>query len=165
LTDSLLGLATLSVTFHIQAGFPASAVVKNLLANAGDVGSMSGLRRSPGRGHGNPLQYSCLENAMDKGTWWVIVHGFEKSQTRLTEHVCARTHMHTCTHTHAHTHTHARTHTILGRWICLERKGLFALMTHSILAQSTVFRVPDNQSKAGSEPNLSCILNSKKFQP
>ena len=83
-------------------------MVKNLLANAGDVGSMSGLRRSPGRGHGNPLQYSCLENAMDKGAWWVIVHGFEKSQTRLTEHVCVHAH----THTHARTHTHTHTHTL-----------------------------------------------------
>ena len=83
-------------------------MVKNLLAYAGDVGSMSGLRRFPGRGHGNPLQYSCLENAMDKGAWWVIVHGFEKSQTRLTEHVCvhAHTHTHARTHTHTHTHTH-----------------------------------------------------------
>ena len=62
---------------------------------------------------------------MDKGAWWVIVHGFAKSQTRLTEHAQ--------THTHIHIHTHTHTHTILGRWICLERKGLFALMTHSVL--------------------------------
>ena len=52
-------------------------VVKNLLANAGDIrdlGSILGLGRSPRGGHGNPLQYSCLENSMDRGTWWTIVH-------------------------------------------------------------------------------------------
>ena len=52
-------------------------VVKNLPANAGDVvtGSVSGLARSLGGGHGNPLQYSYLENLMDRGAWWAIVHG------------------------------------------------------------------------------------------
>ena len=52
-------------------------VVKNPLANAGDireVSSIPGLGRSPGEGHGNPLQYSCLENPMDKGAWQAIVH-------------------------------------------------------------------------------------------
>ena len=56
-------------------------MVKNLLA--GDVGSIPGLGRSSGRGHGNPLQCSCLENPMDKGAWWATVHGVIKSQTRL----------------------------------------------------------------------------------
>ena len=46
-----------------------------------DVGSIPGSRRSLGRRHGNPLQYSCLENPTDKGTWWVTVHGVAKSQT------------------------------------------------------------------------------------
>ena len=53
-------------------------VVKNLPANAGDVrdeGLTPGLGRSPGGGHGNPLQYSCLENSMDRGAWWATVHG------------------------------------------------------------------------------------------
>ena len=52
-------------------------VVKNPLANAGDtrdMGSIPGLGRSPGRGNGNPLQYSCLENSMDRGAWEAIVH-------------------------------------------------------------------------------------------
>ena len=52
-------------------------VVKNLSANAGDLrdlGLVSGSGRSPGGGHGNPLQYSCLENSMDRGTWQAIVH-------------------------------------------------------------------------------------------
>ena len=52
-------------------------VVKNLPANAGDIrdaGSIPGLGRSLGEGHGNPFQYSCLENPMDRGAWWAIVH-------------------------------------------------------------------------------------------
>ena len=53
------------------------------LANAGDVGSIPGSGRSPGEGNGNPLQYSCLENPMDRGAWRAIVHGVAKSQTQL----------------------------------------------------------------------------------
>ena len=59
-------------------------VVKNLPVNAADArnsGSISGLGRSLGEGHGNPLQYSCLENPMDRGTWQATVHGVAKSQT------------------------------------------------------------------------------------
>ena len=58
-------------------------VVKKLAANAGgvrDVGSIPGLGRSPGGGHGNPLQYSCLENPMDRA-WWATVHGVAESDT------------------------------------------------------------------------------------
>ena len=59
-------------------------LVKNLSANAGDIrhlDSIPGLGRSPGGGHGNPLQYSHLENTMDGGAWWAIVHRVTKSQT------------------------------------------------------------------------------------
>jgi len=59
-------------------------VVKNSPANAGDVGDtglIPGLGRSPGGGNGNPLQYSCLENCMDRGAWRAIVHGVAKSWT------------------------------------------------------------------------------------
>ena len=49
--------------------------------NAGDLGSIPGLGRSPGEGNGNPLQYSCLENPMDGEAWWATVHGVAKSQT------------------------------------------------------------------------------------
>ena len=59
-------------------------MVKNLPANAGDmedVGWIPGLGRSPGGGHGYSLQYSCLENPRDTGTWWVIVYRFVKSWT------------------------------------------------------------------------------------
>ena len=55
-----------------------------LSANAGDMGSVPvGSGRSPGGGHGNPLQYSCLENPIDRGAWWATVHGVEKSRTQL----------------------------------------------------------------------------------
>ena len=63
-------------------------VVMNPPANAGglrDVGSISGLERSPGGGSGNPLQYSCLENSMNRGAWRATVHGVTKSQTRLQQ--------------------------------------------------------------------------------
>ena len=61
-------------------------MVKNQPANAEDIrdmGSIPGLGRSLGRGHGNPLQYSCLENCMDRGAWWATVHIVAKSQTQL----------------------------------------------------------------------------------
>ena len=64
--------------------FQVLLVVKNLLANAGDirdVGAIPWSGRSPGGGHGNPLQYSCLENLMDRTAWWATVHGVTKSQT------------------------------------------------------------------------------------
>ena len=68
--------------------FQVVLVVKHLLANAGDirdVGLIPRSGRSPGRGHGNPLQYSCLENSMDRGAWWARVHSVAKSRTRLSE--------------------------------------------------------------------------------
>ena len=64
-------------------------MVKNLPANAGDVrdaGFIFGLGRSPGKGNGNPLQYSCLENPIDRGAWKATVHGVAKSWTRLKQH-------------------------------------------------------------------------------
>ena len=63
-------------------------VVKNLPASAGDVrdvGSIPGSGKSPGGGNGNPPQYSCLENPMDKGAWWATVHGVTKSQMQLKQ--------------------------------------------------------------------------------
>ena len=63
-------------------------MVKNPPANAGDlrdIGSIPGSGRSPGGGHGNPLQYSCLENPMDKGAWWATVNGVAQSWTRLMQ--------------------------------------------------------------------------------
>ena len=69
-------------------GFPGGTVVKNLPANAGDardVGSIPGSGRSPGGGNGNPLQYSCLGNPIDRGAWRATVPGVTKSQTRLSD--------------------------------------------------------------------------------
>ena len=68
-----------------QSGFPGSSVIKNTPANAGDVGSIPGLGRSPGKGNGSWLQYSCLENPMDRGSQWVAVHGVTKSQTLVSD--------------------------------------------------------------------------------
>ena len=68
-------------------GFPGGAVIKNPPANAGDTsheGSIPGLGRYPGGGNGNPFQYSCLENSMDRRTWQATVHGVAKSQTQLS---------------------------------------------------------------------------------
>ena len=59
--------------------------VKASACNAGDLGLISGLGRSPGEGNGNPLQYSCLENPMDGGAWWAAVHGVAGSRTRLSD--------------------------------------------------------------------------------
>ena len=74
---------------QIGAGGTSQAVpvVKNLPVNAGvirDTGSLPGSGRPPGEGHGNPLQYSCLEKAMNRGVCWGTVHGVTKSRTPLT---------------------------------------------------------------------------------
>ena len=75
-------------------GFPGGWVGKESACNAGDLGLIPGLGRSPRVGNGNPLQYSCLGNFMGGRAWQAIVHGVTKSQT--------------LTHTHTHTHTHNR---------------------------------------------------------
>ena len=62
---------------HVQVGFPGGLVLENPPANARDMGSVSGSGRSPREGNGNFLQYSCLENPMDRGAWWAIVHGVD----------------------------------------------------------------------------------------
>ena len=65
----------------MEEGFSSGSVVKNPPANAGDAGSIPGSGRSPGGGHGNPLQYSCWENPMDRGAWRGTDHGVAKSRT------------------------------------------------------------------------------------
>ena len=73
-------------------GFPGDSDGKESTCNAGDLGSIPGLGKSPGEGHGNPLQCSCLVNPMDRGTWQDTVHGGHKeSDTTVT-----KTHTHTC---------------------------------------------------------------------
>ena len=67
-----------------DGGFPGGSDGKESACNVGDLGSLPGLGRSPGGGHGNPLQYSCQENPMDRGAWRATVHVVEKSRTRLS---------------------------------------------------------------------------------
>ena len=62
---------------------PVALVVKNLPASTGEAGLIPVSGRSPGEGNGNPLQYSCLENPMDRGAWWAAVHRVTKSWTQL----------------------------------------------------------------------------------
>ena len=78
--QNILLYLTLEVNIPPNHGFSLVAqMVKNLPANAGDPGSTPGSGRSPGEGNGYPLQYSCLENSMDRRAWWAIVRGVTKS--------------------------------------------------------------------------------------
>ena len=78
-------LKEINPEYYLEGISQVVLVVKNLPANAGDLGSIPGLGRAPGEGNGNPLQYSCLENPMDRGAWWATVHGVTKSRTRLKQ--------------------------------------------------------------------------------
>ena len=80
--------------FHTIKGqfFPGGSEVKASASNVGDLGSIPGSGRSPGEGSGNPLQYSCLENPMDRGAQWATVHGVTKSRTRLSDFTSLQTH-------------------------------------------------------------------------
>ena len=69
------------VTSMRTLGFPGGSDDKESACNAGDLGSIPGLKGYPGRGHGNPLQYSCLENPTNRGAWQAVVHGVTKSRT------------------------------------------------------------------------------------
>ena len=62
-------------------GLPGGSVSKESACNAGDPGSILGLGRSPGEGNGYSLQYTGLENSMDRGAWWAVVHGIAKTWT------------------------------------------------------------------------------------
>ena len=66
------------VLLHVERGFPGGSLIKNLPANAGDMGLIPGLGRSPGEENGKPLQYSCLANPMDRGVWWATIHRITK---------------------------------------------------------------------------------------
>ena len=69
---------------HNGLGFPGGSDGKESAHNAGDLGLISGSGRFPGEGNGNALQYSCLENSVDRGAWRATVHGVTKSWTRLS---------------------------------------------------------------------------------
>ena len=66
---------------NLDWGFPDTSDNKEHTCDAGDLGLIPGLGRSLGEGNGCPLQYSCLENSVDRGAWWLTVHGVAKSQT------------------------------------------------------------------------------------
>ena len=70
---------------QITRDFPDSSAGKESACNAGDLGSTPGLRRSPGGGHGNPLQYYCLEKPMDRGAWRATTHWVAKCRTQLSD--------------------------------------------------------------------------------
>ena len=72
-------------TYSSIKGFPGGSDGKASACNAGDLGLIPGSGRSPGEGNGNPLQYFCLENSIDRGAWWATVHGVAKSQTQLND--------------------------------------------------------------------------------
>ena len=83
-------LACMHVHIYLNKSIPASCFpgdseVKVSACNVGDLSSIPGSGRSPGGGKGNPLQYSCLENPMDRGAWWATVHGVTESRTRLSD--------------------------------------------------------------------------------
>ena len=74
------------MTWHqANGGFPGISESKESAFNAADLGLKSGSERSPGEGNGNPLQYSCLQNPMDRGAWGATVRGVAKSWTRLSD--------------------------------------------------------------------------------
>ena len=66
-------------------GFPCGSAGKESACNAGDLGLISGLGKPAGEGKGYPLQYSCLENSMDRGAWQAVVHGITNSWTQLSD--------------------------------------------------------------------------------
>ena len=74
-------------------GFPGGSAGKESTCNVGDLGSISGLGRSPREENGYPLQYSGLENSMNRGAWQATVHGVTKSWTWLSVHACTQTHV------------------------------------------------------------------------
>ena len=74
---------------HIEMDLPGGSDSKEFVCNVGDMGLILMSGRSPEEGNGNPLQYFCLENSMDRGAWWATVRGVTKSWTQLSdEHTC-----------------------------------------------------------------------------
>ena len=103
-------------------GFPDSSVGKETACSSGDLGSIPGLGRFPGGGHGNPLQYSCLQNPMDRGVCWAAAHGVTELDTteRLTQH---------STGGHKIDPTHLN--------LQIKNKSLHSISTESILQQDS----------------------------
>ena len=111
------GAIRISFVLEFKKGFPSGSVVKNLPADpedTGDAGLIPGWGRSPGEENGNPLQYSCPENSMDRGAWQGTVHEVTKSHLARV-----RTSAHT--HRQTHTHTHMSPFTREAHWENLGR--------------------------------------------
>ena len=87
LSHSILQQHLFTPLYVYNRGFPGDSEDKASACNAGDPGTIPGLGRSPGEGNGNPLQYPCLENPMDRGAWRATVHGVTKSRKRLSKQV------------------------------------------------------------------------------
>ena len=81
----LLEIHLFKIILRKKWGFPGGSDGKEWVYQAGDPGLIPGSVRSPGEGHSKPLQYSCLENFMDRGAWQATVHGFTKSRTQLSD--------------------------------------------------------------------------------
>ena len=79
-----MSIFLVAVSQGYSLGFPGGSDGKESACNAGDLGLIPGLGRSPGQGNGNSRQYSCLENSMDRGAWWATIHGVAKSWTPLS---------------------------------------------------------------------------------
>ena len=136
MSETHLTYTYIQIHTHTQAS-QMVLVVQNLPADAGDIrdtGSVPGSGRSPGEGNGNPLQYSCLENSMDRGVWRAIVHGVAKSWTHLkwlSMHINTHTHIynhihtqvHACVHIHTYIYTHTHKHT--SPWLRFLERRMF----------------------------------------
>ena len=120
---------------NLAWSFPGGSNSKESACNVGDQGSIPGSEGYPAEGNGNPLQYSCLENSMDRGAWWVTVHGVTKSQITTKR----------LTHTHTHTHTHT---TLLGSWPRLAILCIFLSLLFK--SNSLAYSIPLKSDFAGS---------------
>ena len=110
------GTSTLDTSTHTYTWASLLSASEGSVCSAGDTGDMGsvpGLWWSPGVRYGNPLQYSCMKNPMDRGAPLAIVHGVTKRRTWLSMHVCVHTRTHTHTYTYIHTYIYIYIYTVL----------------------------------------------------
>ena len=149
----------------LLSGFPGGTSDKEPVYQWGDkrdVDSVSGSGGSPGGGHSNPLQYSCLENPMDRGAWQAVVHRVIKSWTQLK---WLHTHTYTHTHIHSHTHTHTQSHIALltgtKKKLRFMFQLLFFLLPYLFLHTLGLTKVPP----APLLPRIHWIIYPKSYLP
>ena len=97
--------------------FLSGSAGKEITCNAGDLGLIPGLGRSPGEGNSYPLWYSCLENSMGRGAWQGTVHGTTKSQTRLSDWACTHTHPKHRRNSYIHTQYQKPPNNPIKKWV------------------------------------------------